>query len=57
MTGKKLKELRKKYNLTQREVAEGINANQVRISQWENNVYTISKAYQLLLKMYFAKFE
>ena len=57
MTGKELKELRKKYNLTQKEVAEGINASQVRISQWENNVYTISKAYQLLLKMYFAKFE
>lgn len=57
MTGKELKELRGKYNLTQREVAEGINATQVRISQWENDVYTISKAYQTLLKMYFEKFQ
>lgn len=57
MTGEELKSLRKKHNLTQREVAAGIEAQQTRISDWENGRYTISNAYQILLKQFFAQYE
>jgi transcriptional regulator with XRE-family HTH domain len=55
-TGEKLKELRKKHGLKQQEVADGIGAARERISQWENKVYPISKAYQRLLILFFKNF-
>jgi transcriptional regulator with XRE-family HTH domain len=57
MDGQKLKNLREKHNLTQKDLAEAIKCDQARISQWENGKYTISKAYQTLLDMYFDKLE
>lgn len=36
MTGKELKTLREKYNLTQDEVAEALGTVKNRVSEWEN---------------------
>lgn len=55
MNGKELKSLRISYNLTQKELADAIGANRVRISEWENDKYSISKSYQRLLLQYFEK--
>jgi len=52
-TGEKLKELRKKHNLTQKELAEKIDVAQTKISEWENEKHKISKAYQKLLLLFF----
>ena len=57
MTGEELKTLRKKYNLKQQEVADGIGTAYQRISEWEQGKFKISKAYQMLLKQYFEKQE
>lgn len=54
MSGQELKELRKKYNLTQKEVAEAIGTDDTRISEWENDKSSISKSYQKLLENYFS---
>ncbi len=57
-TGEKLKELRKKHNLKQQEVADGLNVKRTKISEWETGRYkTISNAYQQLLKLFFDKYE
>jgi transcriptional regulator with XRE-family HTH domain len=56
-TGEKLKELRKKHNLKQQEVADGIGAARERISEWENKKFEISNSYQRLLKLYFDNFK
>ncbi len=42
-TGEKLKELRKKYGLTQKELADKIGTEQTRISEWETNTKKINK--------------
>jgi len=57
-TGEKLKELRKKHGLKQQEVADGLNVNRTKISEWENGRYkNISNAYQQLLKLFFDRHE
>ncbi len=56
MTGKELKELREKYGLTQKNLAEAVETEQAQISRWENELYGISRAYQKLLKQYFEKY-
>jgi DNA-binding transcriptional regulator YiaG len=57
MNGEELKILREKYNLTQKEVAEAIETDVSRISEWENNRFKISKSYQKLLTSFFDKFK
>lgn len=57
MNGKELKELRKKFNLTQEDVAKGIEAQRTRISDWENERYKISNAYRILLQQFFSKYK
>jgi transcriptional regulator with XRE-family HTH domain len=57
-TGEKLKELRKKHGLTQKQVAKGLDVSQAKISEWETGRYqSISKAYQKLLEQFFAKYK
>jgi transcriptional regulator with XRE-family HTH domain len=57
-TGAKLKELRKKHGLTQKQVAKGLDVSQAKISEWETGRYqSISKAYQKLLEQFFAKYK
>jgi len=57
-TGEKLKELRKKYGLKQKQVAKGLDVSQAKISEWETGRYqSISKAYQKLLEQFFAKYK
>lgn len=48
----KLKELRKKYGLTQKDLAKGIGTTQDLISKWENG-QRISASYQKLLRLFF----
>lgn len=56
MNGQELKQLRLKYNLTQKQVAEGIGTDRARISDWERNVVKkINPAYQILIKQFFDK--
>jgi transcriptional regulator with XRE-family HTH domain len=57
MNGQELKTLREKYNLTQQEVADGVNCKQTRISEWENGKYSISKAYKQLLSVFFTRYK
>jgi len=58
MDGKRLKELRKEYNLTQEEVAEAIGTKKQRISEWETGrIKQISSAYQRLLEDFFKQKE
>lgn len=56
-TGEKLKELRKKHGLKQKDVAEGIGAFRERVSEWENGKHEISNSYQRLLELFFQDFE
>jgi transcriptional regulator with XRE-family HTH domain len=55
-TGEKLKELRKKYGLTQVELGEELNIQQEMISRWETT-NTISKVYRNILKNFFNRIE
>ena len=57
MTGQELKELRKKYNFTQKELGNKIGVSDTKISQWENNVHKISNAYVLHLTTLFERLE
>lgn len=57
VTGQELKELRKKYSLTQKEIAESIGTDVSRISEWENDKFKISNSYQKLLEAFFEKCE
>lgn len=51
MTGKELKELRLKANLTQEQLAEKIGSHKQVISRWENERSNISKAYEKLIRI------
>lgn len=55
MKGEELKELRKKYNLTQKDLGKEIGVSDTKISQWENSVHKISNAYVLHLKALFER--
>lgn len=50
---KKLAELRKKHNLSQRELAEAIEVTQASISRWEKDHHSISGHNLLKLSQYF----
>ena len=54
-TGELLKELRKKYKLTQKEVAEGIGTTNERISEWENHKRPFGGITRKALEYYFER--
>jgi transcriptional regulator with XRE-family HTH domain len=56
MKGEELKFFRKKHNLTQKELGDKIGVSDTKISQWENNVHKISKAYLLHIERLFDEF-
>jgi len=57
-TGEKLKELRRKYGMTQKELAKKIGVVYSKVSEWETGRYqSISNAYQRILKDFFDKIE
>lgn len=53
----KLKELRKKYGLTQKQLADKLGNEQEMISKWENGKHSIGKAYQKVLNFFFSNLE
>lgn len=54
-TGNKIKTLRKKYNLTQKDLAKEIGTTSSKVSQWETGFHKISKSYQYILNDFFVK--
>lgn len=56
-TGKDLKELRKKYKLTQKELAKNVGTEQSRISEWENEVSIIPNMAKYAFSAFFGSLE
>lgn len=56
-TGELLKELRKKYKLTQTDVALGIGTVKERISEWENNKHPMGGITRKALEYFFKEVE
>ena len=56
-TGEKLKELRKKFKLTQQELADKIGTEQTRISEWETNTKKINKLTGFAFSKFFEELE
>ncbi len=55
-TGKNLKELRKKYKMTQLELSKETGITRTKLSEYENGA-KISKSISMLLKLFFEKKE
>ncbi len=53
-TGEKLKELRKKYGLTQVELSKETGITRTKLSEYENGA-KISKSITMLLRLFFEK--
>lgn len=49
--GTKIRELRKKHNLTQRDFAEKLGCRQQTVSEWELALYLPKNAYQKLISL------
>lgn len=57
ITGEKLRELRKKFRLTQIELGQKLGIKQGSITRWERGDYEISIPYQKLFTYFFNELE
>lgn len=51
--GKKIKELRKEHNLTQKQLSKALNVSQSSISEWEKNTYEPTATAIKIIAIYF----